>query len=715
MSEALFSPLWYRVAGLRPRIRAHARINRHSFRGVIWFVLQDFTSERTHRFSTQAHHLIGLMNGELTVQQLWEASCNQLGDEAPTQDEVIRLLGQLHIADAMLCDVPPDTLEIFRRFQRHEQMKWRRRLWSPLALRFPLVDPDAFLRKTQRWVDPLFGWFGLALWLLVVGPAAVLAALHWTDLTQGVVDRVIAPENLLALWLMYPVIKTLHELGHAYATRRWGGEVHEIGVMLLVLSPVPYVDASAATAFKDKRHRMVVGGIGIAVELFLGALAMCTWLMVEPGVVRSVAFNVMLITGISTLLFNGNPLLRFDGYYVFADWLEIPNLGNRSNQYLGYLFKRHLFGVKDAKSSAYTTGERAWMTVYGVASFIYRVIITFGIIVFIASQFFFVGIVLAMWAGMTQVVFPMGKSMSFLFNSPELGRHRGRAVFTSSALALALAVLLFALPVPSWTRAEGVVWLPEETQVRAGSEGMIVELLARPESDVRRGQALIRAEEPFLDARVAVLKAQRDELRDRYEALITVDRAQAASVREQWVAADANLRRALERQQELVFRSPTDGRFVVPSPEDLPGRFVKKGQLVGYVVASKEVMARVVLPQDDIAMVRQQTRKIEVMPAFWGSSPIQATIRREVPGASQKLPTAVLGSASGGAIPVDPRDAQGVTALRQTFQLELVLPVEVRPDYIGARLHVRFDHGLEPMGIQIYRAARGLFLRHFAV
>jgi putative peptide zinc metalloprotease protein len=162
--------------------------------------------------------------------------------------------------------------------------------------------------------------------------------------------------------------------------RRWGGEVHEIGLMLLVFSPVPYVDASSAWGFRDKRKRMVVGGVGIAVELFLGALALFVWLMVEPGMVRAVAYNVMLISGVSTLLFNGNPLLRFDGYYVLADAIEVPNLGARSNTYLGYLFQRYVLGIRTAESSAHSNGERAWMVVYGITSFFYRIFISFVII-----------------------------------------------------------------------------------------------------------------------------------------------------------------------------------------------------------------------------------------------------------------------------------------------------------------------------------------------
>lgn len=715
MSDALFSPSWYRVAALKPRVRAHARILRQSYRGQVWFVLQDYAAERSHRFSPAAHHFIGLMDGDRTVQEIWEATSQYLRDEAPTQEDAIRLLGQLHAADALLCDVPPDSKEVFRRHERHQRSLWKRRLWTPLALRFPLIDPDRFLARTLPWVQPLLGWFGILLWLAVVGTGAVLAASHWSDLTEDITDRVLAPANLMLLWLVYPVVKALHELGHAYVTRKWGGEVHEIGIMLLVLTPVPYVDASAAWGFADKRKRMLVGAAGIMVELFLGALALFVWLSVEPGAVRAVAYNVMLISGVSTLLFNGNPLLRFDGYYVLADGLEIPNLGTRSNQYLGYLFQRHVFRVSDAACPAQAPGERFWMVVYGIASFIYRIFIMFVITMFIAGKFFFIGVLLAIWAVATQVVMPVGKNLAFLLNSPNLRRQRGRALTTSVFLVLTAAALLFVVPAPSWTRAEGVIWVPEEAQVRAGTDGFVERLLAPVDSKVVRGQPLVQAQDPFLPTRVAVLQAQLQELVAQYDAVMSTDRVQAALVSEEIGTVEANLKRSREREAELILRSPASGRFVVPNAADLPGRFVSKGQLIGYVVEPKELTARVVLAQDDIAQVRQRARRVEVMLAAWGSGALPAQIRREVPGASAQLPTAALGSTGGGRFAVDPRDSKGLTTLGRVFQLELALPSEVRSEYLGARVYVRFDHGYEPAGLQLYRALRRLLLRQFNV
>ncbi len=715
MSDALFSPSWYRVASLKPRIRSHTEIHRHVYRDNIWFVLQDHAAGRSHRFSPAAHHFIGLMDGGRTVQEIWEATSARLGDSAPTQEDVIRLLGQLHSADALICDVPPDSVEVFRRHQRQERLRWRQRLWTPLALRFPLFDPDRFLVRTLPYVRPLFGWFGVLLWLSVVGAGAVLTASHWTDLTKDITDRVLAPQNLLLLWLVYPVVKALHELGHAYATKKWGGEVHEIGIMLLVLTPVPYVDASAAWGFRDKRQRMVVGAAGIAVELFLGALALFVWLSVEDGAVRAVAYNVMLISGISTLLFNGNPLLRFDGYYVLSDTIEIPNLGTRSNKYLGYLFQRYLCGVPDAENPTDAAGERAWMVGYGIASFIYRIFIMFVIILFIAEKFFAIGVLLAIWAVVTQVIVPTAKSLSFLATSPVLRRQRGRVLGTTALVVLVVVTLLFFAPVPSWTRAEGVVWVPEEAQVRAGSEGFIERMLALPGGQVKRGQAVIKLSDPFLRTRVAVLQAQLKELGAQYNALERVDRVQTAIVREEIASVAANLKRSREREAELVIRSPANGRFVAPDAGDMPGRFVRQGQLIAYVVESRDLKARVAIRQDDIALVRERTRSVEVMAAGWGSSPVAAKIHREVPGASMQLPTAALGSVGGGPFAVDPRDGKGVTTLNQVFQLELSLPPELQSSYLGARIYVRFSHGFEPVGFQLYRAIRQLLLRRFDV
>ena len=714
-SESLFSQSWYRVAGLKPRLRSHARIHRHDYRGDVWYVLEDTSSGRCHRFSSAANYLIGLMDGKRTVQEIWDAASVRLGDDTPTQDETIRLLGQMHAADVLLCDLPPDSREIFQRREQQERKQLAQRLAQPLAVRIPLFDPDRFLTRFMPLVRPLFSWFGLVLWLAVVITGAVLAASHWSELTHNVVDRVLSAEGLLLLWLAYPLVKSVHELGHGFAAKNWGGEVHEIGIMLLVLMPVPYVEASSASAFREKHKRMVVGAIGIMVELFLAALALMLWLNMEPGPARALAFNVMLIGGVSTLFFNGNPLLRFDGYYVLSDLIEVPNLATRSKRYLGELIQRRVFDVRDADVMDTAPGERGWLLFYGVASFVYRMFIMFAIILFIAGKFFVIGVLLAVWAVATQIVWPLVKNIGFLLNSPRLNRRRARAVLSTSTVVVLLAVFLLVVPMPSWTRSEGVVWLPEQARVRTEADGVVVRLRAKPDTQVAPGEALVEMDDPLMRQQVRLLEARRRELDARLIEAQIRERSSAQVVREEIAVVDADLARARERLAALVVRSQVGGRFIVPQAADLPGRFVRRGELIGYVVGADQADVRVVVPQNDIGLVRNRTEGVDVRLAEWQAKALPSRIIRQVPAATETLPSRALGTGGGGPIPLDPSDGRGLTALDPVFVLDLALPATPAADYLGRRVEVRFDHGSEPLAMQWYRSLRQLFLSRFGV
>jgi putative peptide zinc metalloprotease protein len=716
VADTLFSPSWYRVANLKPRLRSHAQIHRHEYCSEVWFILQDHAGGRSHRFSPAAYRFIGLMDGKRTIEDIWQSLNAQAGDEAPTQDETIRLLGQLHAADAMICDVPPDGEELFRRFQRSERMKIKQRIWSPLALRFPLLDPERFLDKTLPYVGWLFTPFGALLWLLVVGTGAVLAVVNWGPLTENLVDRALTPANLVVLWLVYPLVKAVHELGHGYAIKKHGGEVHEIGIMLLVLVPVPYVDASAASGFRGKYHRMLVGGVGIMTELFIGAMALFVWLNVQPGVAHVVAYNVILIAGVSTLLFNGNPLLRFDGYYVLADWLEIPNLGNRANKYIGYLIQKKLFGMKDAETPAHNGWEKFWFVLYGIAAFIYRMFIMFVIILYIGGKFFFIGVLLALWSVTTMLVVPMVKHTSFLFTSPKLRRKRLRSIGATALAISVILAILFVLPAPHWTRTQGVTWPSERSQVRAGGDGFVAALLAEPGAEVRAGQPLISVQDPAAEARVRLLEANLKELESQLQAARTMDRVQTEVIREAMEATQGGLALARQRLKELEVLSPRDGTFILPQPEDMAERYVRKGQLLGYVTQPTDpVTLRVAVSQDHIGRVRDHVRAVSVLPADWTGRPLQAELQREVPGGAMRLPTAALGVMGGGNFAVDPRDPDGRATIERIFEMEITLGDDVPAEYLGQRMHVRFDHGYEPIGFQLYRALRQVFLKRFGV
>lgn len=714
MAESMFSPMWYRVSGLRPRLRTHGDIHRHDYRDEVWFVLQDHANGRYHRFTPEVNEILGAMDGERSVQELWERACETLGDDAPTQDEVIRLLGQLHSADMLQSDVTPDTLELFRRFEKSRQRRLLQQLSHPLAVRIPLIDPERFLERTLPVVRPLFSWLGFVLWATLIGWAGLLAAEHWGALTENVLDRAIAPQSLLAIWLTYPVIKAIHELGHAYATKHWGGEVHEMGVMLLVLVPVPYVDASAASAFRSKRQRIVVGAAGIMVELLLAALALFVWLNVEPGMVSAVAYSVMLIGGVSTLFFNGNPLLRFDGYYVFSDVVEIPNLANRAKAYLGYLVQRYVFGVKRAVSPVQADGERVWFVFYGVASFVYRTFILTVIIFFIAGQYFVIGALLAIWAVMTQLLVPLWKSVSFVLTHPSLSRHRRRAVAATTVAVVAVGIL-FAVPFPQRTSTEGVIWVPEFARVRAGSEGFVTDVVAPGGTHVTPGDLVIQMEDPLLIAQLALLEGRYRELAARLAEQQFSDRVAASVVRQEMETVSADLDRTRERIAALGMRSETEGDVAIVAEDDLPGRFVRRGEVLAYIIDDSPAWIRAVVRQDDIGLIRQGVTGVTVRSADYVGHPLDARLEREVPGGTFQLPTVALGSAGGGRLAVDPTDPEALRTLARVFQFDLRL-VEPTPSLLlGQRVYVLFEHGRAPLAVQAYRSLRQLFLSRLGV
>lgn len=715
MEQSYLSPLWYRIGPLRLRLRGHARIHRNIFRGQLWYVLQDRASGRFHRFTPETYFLISLMDGERTMQQVWDIASEALHEKVLTQDEVIHLLGQLHSADVLYGDVPPDIEELADRGSRQRNRKLLMSFMNPLALRIRLVDPNDFLEATLPLVRPLLSWFGAVLFLLTVGYGCVLAALNWGALTENVADRVLSAENILLLLLAYPLIKALHELGHAYAVKRWGGDVHEIGIMLLVFMPVPYVEASDSMAFQSKWQRAFVGGAGILVEVLLAAIAMIVWVNAEEGLARAFAFNIMLIGGISTVLFNGNPLLKFDGYYVMSDLIEIPNLASRANQYLGYLVQRYGFKVTSATSPVTARGEAPWFFFYAVLSFCYRLFIMLAIVTFVSGQFFIIGTLIAIWAVVLMIGVPLGKQAWFLMTSPVLRRNRTRAMGVVAGGLGVLALGLVAVPLPHSTIVEGVVWLPGSGIVHAGADGVVSKVHATPDTKVAAGAPLVRLEDPLLVARVALLEHRVTELQSRLENLDLSDFARAKIVRQELQLAGGDLKHARSLMTALVVRSEASGTLILPGAQDLVGRFVRRGDIVGYIVSPAAPLVRVIVPEDKADLVRNRTREVSLRIAGDMSRVYPAVVQREVPALIDTLPSLALSTVGGGQIALDPRDPQQRRALASLLHLDLGLQPGADMAKIGSRVYVRFSHGMEPLAERLYWTLRQVFLRNFKI
>ena len=712
----LHSSLWYRVAELRPLLVARARLHRHRYRGRVWYLLQDPASNRVHRFTPAARLVIAAMDGQRTVQDIWQLAGRRLGDDVPTQDELIRLLGQLHAADLLMTDVAPDALELFDRGRRDTRARRRRSWVNPMAIRIPLWDPGRFLDRFGGLWRLLWGRPGALAWLLVVLPAAILLPSQWAGLTHNLSDRVLQADNLVLLGLLFPLIKAAHELGHATADHAAGGEVHDMGLMVLVLMPIPYVDATSANALRSRWARMRIGAAGMLVELFIAALAFYVWMLVEPGLLRAACFDVMLVAGVSTLIFNGNPLLRYDAYYILADFVELPNLAGRSARYWGYLIQRYGLRLRGVVSPAETRSERLWFGVYGIASAAYRMLVTIAIALFIATRFFFIGVALALWAITMMVAVPAIRGVHALQAMPQMRESRSRVVATLAGVSGLVLALLVALPVPLRTQAEGVVWLPEQAIVRAGAPGFFRAFVARPDSRVEAGALLTRSVDPALDAQVRLLRARVAELEAGYAAEFVADRARADIVREQLDHESEALQRAVERAEGLSVSAKAGGRFTVVQAADMPGRHLKQGDVIGYLTGTGDPVLRVVLDQASIDAVAGATRAVQILLPGALDRAYAGHLLRQVPAGRDEVPSRALTVSGGGHIAVDPRDPQGRRSLERMFEVDVAF--DIPPDRtlpFGQRVHVRFDHPPEPVAKQVWRAARRLFLTHFDV
>ncbi len=711
--SAFLSDSWYRVAGLRPRLHAHVRISRQRFRGRAWYVLRDASNGQAHRFTVETYQLIRDMDGSRSVEELWRGLLDRAGDGAPSQDEVIDLLHRLHAADLLCAGVPADPAEVIQRSRRKSRLHWLRQLANPIALRVPLWDPDRFLTRSAAFGRLLMTPAAALVWAITVGIAVTLAAEHWDELTDNVADRVLGLQSLVLLGLIYPVVKLCHELGHAYAVKCGGGEVHELGLMFLVFAPVPYVDASASTVFHSKWQRIGVAAAGILVDLFLAALAMFVWLAAEPGITRSVAYNVMLAGGVSTLLFNGNPLIRCDAYYILSDVLEIPNLSQRSADYLLARLKS-LCGGRDARGLIPGRGESFWLALYAPASWLYRLSLMLAVAWFVAGRYFFAGAILALCSVWSILAWPLLRqilSATVAARAPR--RNRALHLVYGAIAAALLGVTVVA--VPCWTNAEGVVWVPENAEVRAGTAGFVTRLLAAPGRSVIAGEPLLELEDADLAADRRVRGAKVSQLQVQLATEMFDDRLKAELTRQSLAAEKAGVERTERRVEGLLCAAGRAGLWVVPNAGDLPGRYFAQGALVGYVLSGSLRTVRVVVSQEEADLVRAHTRRVELRLADRPGQTLHATAVREVPGGSERLPTKALALAGGGSYATDPRDSSELKTLARTFQFDLELEEQVTDLTFGTRAYVRFEHPWSPLAAQVWRHVRQLFLSRLTV
>jgi putative peptide zinc metalloprotease protein len=707
-----FSESWYRVSTLKARLRSSAQISRQFYRGERWYVVRDPAGNQYHRLSDAAYRFIGLLDGSRTIEQAWEICGGQLADDAPTQPEIIQILSHLYSANLIEADITPDATVLLRRHKDLTKRKMQNRLMNVLFPRIPLWDPDAFLTRWMPVARHLFGKISAIIWLIVVIGAISYVAPHWDELKTGA-SHAIDPKNWLWLWAVFVLIKFIHELGHAFACRRFGGECHEMGIMFLVFIPTPYVDASSAWAFPNRWHRMFVGAAGMIVELFVASLLAFFWVTVgdKTSLPAVLAYNAMLIASVSTVIFNANPLLRYDGYYILSDFLEIPNLSQKSNEYALGLFKRHIFRIK-AQQPLPPFGQRIWLLFYAITSGIYRIFVGFVIILIVAYKIPVLGMLMAIGGVVTWACVPIFKLCKYLLIEPELHRKRGRAALFCGGVAVAVIVLIGLIRFRVYVDAQGIVEADRHEMLYTQVAGFVQSVDARDGQMLHKGDTILVCYDKELEAQYKALQAQMASLKAQEQLASVVDQAQKKIVQAAESAIQQQLADVESKIRALTITAPIDGTLIAPNIQEMAGAFLPRGQEIGNVAAMNALVVRGSLDQDDAQLVYQQRADLlAAHPGQGNKDLIQVMFAGDIkstdaiPGSAQAIinssqdtvPHPSLMMQGGGDIAPDPTDPKGERPLVKQFEVRVRVINDDNKYYPGQRAYIRFQLDKKPL------------------
>ena len=712
-----FSESWYRVANLRAKLRPGAQISRQFYRGERWYVVRDPAGNQFHRLSDPAYRFVALLDGSRTVEQAWELCGGVLADDAPTQPEVIQILSHLYSANLIDADVTPDATVLLRRHKQLNKRKMQNRLMNVLFPRIPLWDPDKFLKRWLPINRVLFSKIGALIWVVVVLTAVACLAPHWEGLktaAQHATDIRDNPVNLVLLYAVFVLVKFIHELGHAFACRRFGGECHEMGIMFLVFIPTPYVDASTAWAFPNKWHRIFVGAAGMIVELFVASIAGFIWLTAgdHSGVVAMLAFNAMLIASVTTVVFNANPLLRYDGYYILSDFLEIPNLRQKSSEYALGLIKRHIFKVK-LQQPLPPPVQRAWLLAYAVLSSIYRAFVGLVILLIVAYEIPVIGPLMAISGIATWFLVPLYKVFKYLTIEPELHRKRPRAIAFSAAVLAAIVVLIGIIRFPVNIDSEGVLSVDkaDDRPLYAEQPGFVRQIGTtadgRPLRDgdwVKKGQTLLVLENLPIKTRLEQAQAQVTQLRFEYAQAIATSPvlAQGKAVELQKMIEERDL--LAHQLDKLTIKAPIDGELIAPDLANKVGSFVgKDNKEIIRVENTHHQYVEAMLPQEDYQLLQQQQHRLPNQTEARMVGDVKDVIKAQsvtLSGVgSSEASSLALTTLGGGPGQLDPSERNKPTYSVRQFPVQVVL--DDAGDYVtGQRAYVRFKLAKKPLAWQ---------------
>ncbi len=592
------------LANVVLRLRRDLRFSLQQYGQEPCYLVEDEKNSRFYRIGIPEYTFLSLLDGTTPLGEALAHTAGILGPQALTHGDAAGICKWLVDCGLAQSDASHEHERIWKQAQQTEARKRWQRL-NPLVIRLPLLRPDRWLRRVTAIVGWWFSWPMFSFWLTTLTVALYQLATYWQ---QRPVEssQVFARENLLWLAVTWCLMKVAHETSHGVACQRFGGQVREAGLLLILFAPVPYVDVTSAWRFRSKWQRIMVSAAGMYTEIFLAALAAVVWVRSDHGVVAQQAFNVMITASVVTVLFNANPLMRFDGYYMLSDWLELPNLYGQGRQYLGYVLRRYLLGMK-TKCPLDPGMKGRFVRIYAWASLAWRLLVSVSILLAAAVLFEGAGILLAVGTAAVWLGLLLVPAVQWLRGKSLQARPRWSRVAMSVLLLAGIATGLAFLPEPGGTRAPAVVRFAAQETVRAPHDGFIEALYFRPGQHVDPGQVLaeVRDSELRAELRQWRIEEQQSLVRSR---VYQMDQELAA------MQAESEMRIALrERADDQEHRlksskviAPCNGSIMDRDVLSRVGSYIREGETLAIVgdEANKELYVSVA--QDDIQQFLEQ-------------------------------------------------------------------------------------------------------------
>jgi putative peptide zinc metalloprotease protein len=712
-----FSDNWYRVADLRLGLRPGVSIRLHTYRGEPWYVLHERAHAGYFRVNPDTYQFLARIRVDTTLNDIWRAAITEAPEETPGQEAVFELISALYRANLIYVEGDVDEGKILERFVRRKKKSLVARMSELLFMRIPMLDPDPWLRKHSHGLEKLLSRY--ALW-----PAAALVLWAVVEFIQAgsqtlsQARNILQLNNLLLLYVAVFASHFLHELAHAAVCKHYGGEVRTMGIMLLLLTPLPYVDLSSSWTFRNRYQRALVDSAGMLMDLLVGAVATLVWAYTPPGLVNELAYNLMFSTVVYTILFNINPLMRFDGYYILSDLLQIPNLHEQSRQAFRRWWHQRVLGIAPLDEVSGSQTERFGLTVFFLGSNAYRLMVMLGIVLFVADQYFGVGLLVAFALVMTSFVMPLKQLLEPL-RSPLFRFQQKRLLQRSAIVGVVLLVFVAAVPMPDSRVLEGVVEAKTNTPIFTESGGVVRRVLVRSGQWVELGDLLVELENPELDAELKAFQAQRAQAQAQEAKSLTESSVDLAPVRERLKSIDAATRSLEIQRAALTQRAPHPGIWVETDTTYRQGDWLARGAEMGRVVDDRtHVFLGVIRQETAIALVDMQLQGSRVRIEGERDVIHETQSVRLVPHSQSTLPSAALSPGAGGAVAVKTTDSSGTQAVEPFFLLRAELQGEIdqtsnavvrhgRAGWIKIRLTPR------PLAWQAWRGMTQFFQRRY--